>query len=142
MREPPGSDSRGGPSSDLVAHQRALVDETHDLPRLRGGACEACGYRFFPFQTYGCECCGAHGDQLKPLALACTGKLQNLAAIRRGEGDRHSFVVARVMLEGGIVVRAVLTGNVETAGPGTPLVGRWIDAEENGLRELRFEVRT
>lgn len=139
MPKPPESDSRGEPSASLVAHQRSLVDDAADPPNLRGGACSSCGHRFFPFQTYGCERCGAWGEQLQPLALAGRGVLQNQARIESRDAGRESFVIARVILEPGLVIRALLTGNLETARPGTPLIGRLVDSDD-GQRELRFEV--
>jgi uncharacterized OB-fold protein len=34
-------------------------------PALSGHRCRACGYVFFPPQSYGCEYCGAPGNQLE-----------------------------------------------------------------------------
>ena len=141
MTKSPASETSRERSTPLVAHQAELVDPRSTPPALRGGRCASCGYRFFPFQTYGCERCGAHGEQIEPLALPCRGQLQNMAAIQSREEGGESFVTARVLLEPGLVIRALLTGDTRAAKPGATVIGRLVETEENGPGELRFEVQ-
>lgn len=81
------------------------------IPKLNGGRCRACGYVFFPPQSYGCEICGASGDELQPFALKGEGRLRSFATVHLhpGKGIEAPFTVGVILLDDGPVVRAVLT---------------------------------
>lgn len=80
------------------------------IPKLNGGRCRACGYVFFPPQSYGCEICGALGDQLEPSALTGEGVLRSFATVHlhQGKGIEAPFTVGVVLLDDGPAIRALL----------------------------------
>ena len=83
-------------------------------PKLNGGHCKKCGYVFFPPQTYGCEFCGAIGEQLEPIALAGLGTLHSFATVhlhqdRSGKGLQAPFTVGLIILDDGPAIRAILS---------------------------------
>ncbi len=82
-----------------------------ETPTLNGGRCRACGYVFFPPQSYGCEICGASGDELHPLALKGEGTLRSFATVHLhpGKGIEAPFTVGVILLDDGPAVRAILT---------------------------------
>lgn len=95
-------------------------------PQLRGGRC-ACGYVFFPMQTYGCERCGRTGEALMPALLDGTGTLVASARVllHAGKSRVAPFVVVSVKLDAGPVVRTLLADDRETPLPiGTRLAAR------------------
>lgn len=81
------------------------------IPTLNGGRCRTCGYVFFPAQSYGCEICGAPGNQLEPFALKGEGVLRSFATVHlhQGKGIEAPFTVGVILLDDGPAVRAVLT---------------------------------
>ena len=80
-------------------------------PKLNGGRCCACGYVFFPPQSYGREICGAAEDQLEPKALRGEGVLRSFATVHlyQGKGIEAPFTVGVVLLDDGPAVRGILT---------------------------------
>jgi hypothetical protein len=80
-------------------------------PKLNGGRCRACGYVFFPPQSYGCEICGAAEDQLEPSALRGEGVLRSFATVHlyQGKGIEAPFTIGVILLDDGPAVRATLT---------------------------------
>lgn len=130
----------------MIPGQAKLVDVGSSPPRLRGGECARCGLRFFPFQSYGCERCGAAGDDLAPALLEPRGEVLNAATVHRhGGGDIEApFAVATVLLEPGLALRGLLVGDAKHAIPGATVVTKLVPAgaDEDGspLAELRFEV--
>lgn len=87
-----------------------LYQDGADGPILLGGRC-ACGYFFFPFQHYGCERCGKSGAHLQPINLRAKGNLIASALVHmHGDKRRHApFVVGTIALEGGPVIRTLLS---------------------------------
>ena len=77
-------------------------------PALLGGVC-ACGYVFFPLQTFGCERCG--GSDLQPKTLSGAGKLLASARVHLhpGKGREAPFTVVAVQLDDGPIVRDAAT---------------------------------
>jgi uncharacterized OB-fold protein len=134
------------PDVKLIPSQAGLVDAEVVPPRLRGGECTRCGLRFFPYQTYGCERCGAAADALSPTPLGPGGSVLNAATVRvhAGEDIRAPFTVATVLLEPGLAVRGLLSGDSRRAVPGArvvmALVPAGTDADGSPLHELRFEM--
>ncbi len=122
----------------LPTHQASLVDETTDPPGLRGGSCRACGYRFFPFQDYGCERCGASGSALRRQTWAGRGRLLARALVDRGA---DSFVMARVALEAGVEVRALLDGASAEPPTGAALTAIRVPVASGPDGHPAFELR-
>jgi uncharacterized OB-fold protein len=79
-----------------------------DHPALLGGRCRACGYVFFPMQTYGCEACGS--ADLEPTALAGRGRLTSFARVHvhASPGRAAPFTVGSIVTDDGAVVRALI----------------------------------
>lgn len=84
---------------------------SEDIPVLRGGRCR-CGHVFFPMQSYGCELCGAFGEELTAIELRGQGILLSAATVHiyRGESYEAPFTVGSILLRDGPVVRVLLRG--------------------------------
>jgi uncharacterized protein len=79
-------------------------------PTLNGGKCRACGYVFFPPQSYGCESCGAPPEQLESKSLRGEGTLASFATVHlhQGKDIEAPFTVGLIVLDDGPAVRAIL----------------------------------
>lgn len=89
----------------------ALFSESADgRVTLQGVACEKCGHLAFPEQHYGCEKCGATGDDLVSRPLAAKGTLLAFATVNlhRGKDIDAPFVVGSIRLDDGPTVRCTL----------------------------------
>lgn len=124
----------------ISPQHRQLVDTTTDPPSLCGGECTACGHRFFPYQSHGCEKCGGHGHTLRPIRLRAEGVLLGSVVVRHHGGKilDEPFTLARVRLEPGIAVRAVLSGEDLDPPIGAHLLGTLVPIEGSEDVELRF----
>lgn len=112
-------------------------------PELNGRRCRACGYVFFPPQSYGCEYCGAPGDQLEPKALRGAGKLASFATVHlhQGKDMEAPFTVGLIVLDDGPALRAILTQRTdEGLRIGDRMRAEIVDTNSDGSRgrELRF----
>ena len=94
----------------VPAHPDLYGNSPSGAPTLRGGHCRACGYVFFPPQSYGCESCGAAPEQLEPMALEGRGALSSFATVHlhQGKGIETPFTVGVIVLDEGPAVRATL----------------------------------
>ena len=104
-----------------------------DHPALLGGRCRACGYVFFPMQTYGCEACGAEG--LEPLALSGRGRLTSYARVHThaGAGREAPFTVGTIALDDGAVLRALIDkGSEDRLRHGAAMVARLVPETRPG----------
>ncbi|CAG2160142.1 Zn-ribbon domain-containing OB-fold protein [Cupriavidus numazuensis] len=110
-----------------------------DHPALLGGACR-CGYTFFPWQTYGCERCGGHGEMLTPLALGGRGTVESSAVVHlHPAADRPTpFTIAAIRLDDGPVVRTLVSQHDGDAPltPGDRVVAVLVQAGD--ASDLRF----
>ena len=133
--------------SEAVAAYPDLYDKSPSgAPTLRGGHCRACGYIFFPPQSYGCESCGAAPDQLEPMALEGKGALSSFATVHlhQGKGIETPFTVGVIVLDQGPAVRATL---MQPTDAGLSIGDRMrailtpagTDESGNELVELRFD---
>lgn len=114
-------------------------------PALLGGRCEACGYVFFPMQTYGCEACGSQ----KLVEKALTGRGRLIASAEVFISANRSFpapyTIGSLETEDGAVVRAILdvpAGAQLT--PGAVMVTRLVPETrpDRGSQDLRFAPAT
>ena len=80
-------------------------------PTLNGGHCRACGYVYFPPQSYGCDSCGAPPEKLEPKSLKGEGALSSFATVNlhQDRGIETPFTVGVIVLDDGPAIRAVLT---------------------------------
>ncbi len=110
-------------------------------PALLGGEC-SCGYVFYPMQTYGCEKCGRHGDELTPKALSGLGVLVSSAKVHLHAGKRPApFVICAVKLDDGPVVRAVLDDVNTELEPGDVMVTKLVHAMDPETGDARKDLR-
>ena len=112
-------------------------------PTLNGRRCRACGYVFFPPQSYGCEYCGAPGDQLEAKALIGAGALASFATVHLHQGKEIEapFTVGLIVLDDGPAVRAILTQRTDEGlkiGDRMRAVIVGTNSEGGPARELRF----
>jgi uncharacterized OB-fold protein len=85
--------------------------------KLLGTECSACHYRWFPAIYYGCESCGAHGDDLTAREFDGIGRLLSRVEVAEGDG---SFILAMIELQDGPVLGGIID-NVETTAIGDRL---------------------
>jgi uncharacterized protein len=112
-------------------------------PTLNGRRCRACGYVFFPPQSYGCEYCGAPADQLEAQPLKGSGSLASFATVHLHQGKEIEapFTVGLIVLDDGPAVRAILTQRTdEGLKIGDRMRAVIVDTNSAGgrARELRF----
>ncbi|HEX4183678.1 MAG TPA: zinc ribbon domain-containing protein [Caulobacteraceae bacterium] len=117
------------------------ADRAPGHPALLGGQCEACGYVFFPLQSYGCERCGS--TDLAPKALSGVGRLLASARVHlhAGKGREAPFTVVSIALDDGPIVRTLLVEDAGELRPGARMVTTLVpvaDAEGASRRDLRF----
>lgn len=112
---------------------------------LRGVACRKCGHLAFPEQHYGCEKCGATGDDLVPRALDAKGELLAFATVNlhRGKDIDAPFVVGSIRLDDGPTVRCTLVEQDENElTHGGRVIGKIVMNPkvdpDNPKAELRF----
>lgn len=127
------------PSPDLYSAS------SNEIPNLNGGHCRACGYVFFPPQSYGCEICGASGDELQPFALKGEGILKSFATVHLhpGKGIEAPFTVGVILLDDGPAIRALLSQKTDAGlkiGDRMHAVIVQVASDEGsaGANELRF----
>lgn len=91
-------------------------------PALCGGKCRACGYIFFPLQSYGCENCGS--TELSPQSLSGRGRLIATAQVHVHHDPNRPppFTIASIELMDGAVLRAVLETGGAPVVPGMDVV--------------------
>lgn len=124
----------------------ALFSESADGKiTLQGVACDKCGHLAFPEQHYGCEKCGATGDDLVPRALDARGTLLAFATVNlhRGKDIEVPFIVGSIQLDEGPTVRCTLVEQDESElAHGGEVIGKivmnmMVDPD-NPRAELRF----
>ncbi|MWA01600.1 hypothetical protein F8568_014690 [Actinomadura sp. LD22] len=118
----------------------SIVDLDAEPPRLRGGTCRVCGLVFFPFQTYGCEQCGAYGDALQPSPLKGHGTVRATTVVHRHADPRRPapFSVVQVDLDEGPMVRGVVAEGVELEVGASAQLVKVADAGDDELLAVRF----
>lgn len=119
-----------------------LYSASGAVAQLNGGRCRACGYVFFPPQSYGCESCGAGPEHLEPVALAARGTLSSFATVHLHQGSdmQAPFTVGVILLEAGPAVRAILNQRTDE-GLRIGDAMRGVMAEAGELRFAKAEDR-
>jgi len=109
---------------------------------IHGGRCR-CGYSFFPIQSYGCERCGRHDDDLKPSLLSTRGTLLARAVVHVHANTNRTapFTIVKVALDDGPVVRALLAENEPEGEPGRRMLAKLCPVESSGAGENIFDLR-
>ncbi|MEQ9640756.1 MAG: zinc ribbon domain-containing protein [Alphaproteobacteria bacterium] len=106
---------------------------------LVGRKCVACGRVHFPPQDYGCEGCGAHGDDFPEVEIGGAGRIKGVAALHRHDlaGVPKPAYIAEIELDDGPALEAILDaddGAGMTAGDRVSAVL----VEADGKIDLRF----
>lgn len=97
--------------------------------RLQGMECGRCGYRWFPRIAFGCERCGAHGEELKPRELMGSGTIYARTEVPLPDGGE--FTLAMIILDDGPAVRGILDPRDRAAlSPGDHVVAEAIHGEQ------------
>ena len=73
---------------------------------LLGTECLGCQHRWFPALYFGCEKCGAHGEDLQPRYLRSNGTVLTFTTVP--EADGGSFTLAQLALDDGPAIRAII----------------------------------
>jgi uncharacterized OB-fold protein len=133
-------------SARIAAQPELFSVSDQSPPHLSGGRCCACGYVFFPPQSYGCEACGAPPAELEPIALKGRGVLHSFATVHlhQGRGIEAPFTVGVIVLDDGPALRAILTCRTDEGREigdrvNALLVPDGDDQQGNQIMELRFE---
>ncbi len=132
---------------ERAAAQPSLYSaESADPPALNGGRCRACGYVFFPPQSYGCESCGAPPQHLEPVTLAGRGTLHSFATVHlhQAKGIEAPFTVGVILLDDGPAIRSILTSRTdEGLRAGDRMISTMVpqgrDDQGREVVELRFQ---
>jgi uncharacterized OB-fold protein len=106
---------------------------------LLGVSCATCGHLGFPRQAYGCEKCGAYGDDLTDVEITTTGRLQSFATVFRhpSKSITPPFIIGEVRLDAGLMVRATM---IETDDGELEVGASVIGTLHGSPAELRFTL--
>jgi uncharacterized OB-fold protein len=80
---------------------------------LFGVECGSCGAVRVPYQSYGCEVCGATGSSLRRVELPAVGRLRDATEVFRHPTRPVPFMLGEIELEAGPVVVALLSNDDE-----------------------------
>jgi len=86
---------------------------------LLGTECKSCRHRWFPALSFGCERCGAYGEELIDKEFRGTGRL--LSRVEVAEGTSN-FTLAMIRLDDGPVLGCIIED------PDTPSAGDLLEA--------------
>ncbi len=132
-------------AATIAVHPELYAADLNPEPVLKGAKCRACGYVFFPPQSYGCESCGALPAELELLDLKGRGALQSFATVHmhHGKGIEAPFTIGVIALDDGPIIRSVLAERTDEAlhigdRMHSALVAAGADDKGNNLVELRF----
>lgn len=127
-----------------LVHPSLYSLKADSRPSLHGVRCGSCGRVAFPYQSYGCEACGAEDDSLEPIALEARGSIVSFAKVQRhpGKDIEAPFVIAQIRLDCGVFLRATMASADDTGlHSGQRVAGclRPGSGLNAGKQELRFE---
>jgi uncharacterized OB-fold protein len=89
---------------------------------LSGTECGQCHHKWFPPLYFGCEQCGAHGDDLVPRDLSGKGRILSFTTVPDADGG--TYTLAQLELNDGPAIRAV----IDEPGPEELNIGDDIEA--------------
>ncbi|WP_110588201.1 hypothetical protein [Microbacterium suaedae] len=98
---------------------------------LRTGLCGQDGRRSFPREEFGCQSCGAHGDDVLPVLTPAEGTVIDTVVVarHRGPGISAPFCIGSIDLGGGLTIRALVDEDVRH---GVAVRGRLTTTAEGG----------
>ncbi|MFI5500920.1 Zn-ribbon domain-containing OB-fold protein [Nocardia asteroides] len=124
-----------------ISAEPALYEVDGDgVPRLFGLR-DSTGFVSYPFQEYGSENNGDHGDRVRRIALAGRGTITARTDIHLAPNHHVGvpYTLASILLDEGPLVRSVLI-DARDAGIGTRVRAVTVTIERDGdqVAELRF----
>ena len=127
-------------SSSSLLHTECYYLDEKSRPVLKAVRC-ACGHIAFPFQTFGCERCGAFAG-FEEVGLPALGTVAACAVVQMPStgGPSTPFAVAAVRLRSGLIIRALLAEL--GAQPGETVEGVMVSVSAERLEpamDLRFQ---
>jgi uncharacterized OB-fold protein len=100
---------------------------------LLGVECGSCGAVRVPYQSYGCEVCGATGPSLRQVELPAVGRVRDAAPVFRHPTRAVPFMLGEIALEAGPVVVALLSNDDEEWRSGRVVEATSTTADERRL---------
>lgn len=73
---------------------------------LLGAECTQCHHRWFPPLYFGCEQCGAYGEDLAPRDLSSNARILSFTTVPESEGG--TWTLAQLELNDGPAIRAII----------------------------------
>jgi len=129
----------------IAVHPELYSPDSAGNPPLNGGKCRACGYVFFPPQSYGCESCGAPPEKLEPVQLAGSGTLHSYATVHlhMGKDIEAPFTIGLIVLDDGPAISSTLANRTDEGlaigdRMKSVLVAAGTDQQGIEMVELRF----
>ncbi|MEV6062942.1 OB-fold domain-containing protein [Nocardia asteroides] len=124
-----------------ISAEPALYEVDGDgVPRLFGLR-DSAGFVSYPFQEYGSENNGDHGDRVRRIALAGRGTITARTDIHLAPNHHVGvpYTLASILLDEGPLMRSVLI-DARDAGIGTRVRAVTVTIERDGdqVAELRF----
>ena len=89
---------------------------------LSGTECAQCHHRWFPPLLFGCEKCGAYGEDLLARRLRGTGQILSFTTVPDAEGG--TYTLAQLELDDGPAIRAI----IDEPGPEELSIGDSVEA--------------
>lgn len=109
---------------------------------VEGSKCRQCGFAQVPRQPFGCQRCGARGDDLAAADFSAHGTLLQSVVVHLhpDRAIRTPYAVGTVLLDDGPVLRVPLSGVSVTRGPLSGVRGRIVaDQVEGTGAQYAFE---
>ena len=93
---------------------------------ITGGHCTTCGFVFVPFQSLGCEKCGASGAALVETMLEARGTVFASAIVQHSPGPEYPvpFQIVSIRLDSGPIIRG-MTVDLKPVLHGVGLIGTY-----------------
>ena len=99
---------------------------------IMGTECSQCQHRWFPPVSFGCERCGAYGDDLHARDLSSTGQIYAFTTVP--ERDGGMYTLAQVVLDDGPAIRAIIS----EPGPEKLAIGDRVEGVSDGAEQVTF----
>jgi len=90
----------------MTQHKPELFSVEGGSVILSGTECAKCHHRWFPPLLFGCEKCGAYGEDLIPCDLGSSGQILSFTTVPAPDGG--TFTLAQLELADGPAIRAII----------------------------------
>jgi uncharacterized OB-fold protein len=105
---------------------------------LIGWACRRCGKRGIPRQKFGCEACGAPGDEIDESTFPALGVLRSSASVERHAVWPVPFMLGEIELDSGPIIHSFLSADT-TWKPGVRVAGDPTDESRQPYVTFRLD---